>query len=196
MLELNLQYLSHLRWRIDSMEKSWCWERLKAGEGDNRGWDDWMASLTQWTWVWVNYGSWWWTWRPGTLRFMVLQRVGYDWVSELNWIYILDANSLICDLLMYFLSILVFLFILCLIKVKILNFDEVQFILFYPFGWCLIHFCYICIHKSIIVYFLLEVLLFLISYLGPWSNFDFFLIYGVQNGLSLFSYEFDFFPHI
>ena len=52
MLELNLQYLSHLRWRIDSMEKSWCWEKLKArGEGDNRGWDSWMASPTRWIWI-------------------------------------------------------------------------------------------------------------------------------------------------
>ena len=49
-----------------------CWERLRAwGEGDDRGWDDWMASLTRWTWVWVNSGSWWWTGRPGVLQFMV-----------------------------------------------------------------------------------------------------------------------------
>ena len=65
----------------------WCWERLKAGgEGDSRGWDDWMASLTQWTWVWVNSGSWWWTGRPGELRFMGSQRVGHDWAIELNWL--------------------------------------------------------------------------------------------------------------
>ena len=49
----------------------WCWERLKVGgEGDNRGWDGWMASPTRWTWVWVNSGSWWWTRRPGMLWFM------------------------------------------------------------------------------------------------------------------------------
>ena len=59
----------------------WCWE----GEGDNRGWDGWMASPTRWTWVWVNSGSWWWTGRPGMLRFMGLQRVGHDWATELNW---------------------------------------------------------------------------------------------------------------
>ena len=65
---------------------SWCWERLKAGgEGDNRGWDGWMASLTQWTWVSVDSGSWWWTGRPGVLWFMGLQRVGHAWVTELNW---------------------------------------------------------------------------------------------------------------
>ena len=64
----------------------WCWERLKAGgEGDDRGWDGWMASPTQWTWVWVNSGSWWWTGRPGVLQSMGSQRVGHDWVTELNW---------------------------------------------------------------------------------------------------------------
>ena len=56
-----------------------------GGEGDDRGWDGWMASLTRWTWVWVNSGSWWWTGRPGVLRFMGSQRVGHDWVTELNW---------------------------------------------------------------------------------------------------------------
>ena len=50
-----------------------------GGEGDDRGWDGWMASQTQWTWVWVNSGSWWWTERPGVLRFMESQRVGQDW---------------------------------------------------------------------------------------------------------------------
>ena len=64
------------------------WEGLGAGgEGDNRGWDGWMAWLTRWTWVWVNSGSWWWTGRPGVLRFMGLQRVGHDWETELNWIW-------------------------------------------------------------------------------------------------------------
>ena len=60
MLKLNLQYFSHLMWRADSLGNSWCWKRLRAGEeGDNRGWDGWMASLTQWTWVWVDSRSWW-----------------------------------------------------------------------------------------------------------------------------------------
>ena len=64
----------------------WCWEGLGAGrEGDDRGWDGWMASPTRWTWVWVNSGSWWWTGRPCVLWFMGLQRVGNDWVTELNW---------------------------------------------------------------------------------------------------------------
>ena len=66
--------------------KDWCWEGLGAGgEGDNRGWDGWMASLTRWTWVWVNSRSWWWTGRPGVLWFMGSQRVGHDWGTELNW---------------------------------------------------------------------------------------------------------------
>ena len=70
--------------------KSWligkCWEGLGArGEGDDRGWDGWMASLTQWTWVWVDSGSWWWTGRPGVLWFMGSQRVRHDWATELNW---------------------------------------------------------------------------------------------------------------
>ena len=67
-------------------KRPWCWEGLGAGgEGEDRGWDDWMASPTWWTWVWVNSGSWWWTGRPGVLRFMGLQRVGHDWATELNW---------------------------------------------------------------------------------------------------------------
>ena len=68
------------------LKRPWCWERLRAGgERDDRGWDGWMASLTQWTWVWVNSGSWWWTGRPGMLQFTGSQRVGHNWVTELNW---------------------------------------------------------------------------------------------------------------
>ena len=70
-------------------KRLWCWEGLGArGEGDDRGWDGWMASPTRWTWVWVNSGSWWWTGRPGVLRFMGSQRVGHDWATELNWCHI------------------------------------------------------------------------------------------------------------
>ena len=69
------------RWK-----RPWCWEELGAGgEGDDRGWDGWMASLTRWTWVWVNSGSWWWTGRPGVLQFMGSQRVGHNWATELNF---------------------------------------------------------------------------------------------------------------
>ena len=86
MLKLKLQYFGHLMWRVDSLEKLWCWEGLGAGgEGDYRGWDGWMASLTRWTRVWVNSRSWWWTGRPGVLQFMGSQRVWHDWVTELNW---------------------------------------------------------------------------------------------------------------
>ena len=77
-------------WRV-THAKSWLigkdswWEGLGAGgEGDNRGWDGWMASPTRCTWVWVNSRSWWWTGRPGVLRFMGSQRVGHDWATELE----------------------------------------------------------------------------------------------------------------
>ena len=64
-------------------KRPWCWERLKVGgEGDNWGWDGWMALPTQWTWVWVNSGSWWSTGKPGVLQSMGLKRVGHNW---LNW---------------------------------------------------------------------------------------------------------------
>ena len=67
-------------------KRPWCWERLKAGgEGDDRRWDGWMASLTQWTWVWVNSGHWWWTGKPGMLHSMGLQSIEHDWATELNW---------------------------------------------------------------------------------------------------------------
>ena len=67
-------------------KRSWCWERLKVGgEGDDRGWDGWMASPTWWTWVWINSGSWWWSGRPGVLQSMGSQSIRHDWVTELNW---------------------------------------------------------------------------------------------------------------
>ena len=67
-------------------KRPWCWERLRAGgKGDDRGWDGLMASLTQWTWVWVDSGSWWCTGRPGVLWFMRSPTVGHDWATELNW---------------------------------------------------------------------------------------------------------------
>ena len=87
MLKLKLQYFGHLMRRVDSLEKLWCWEGLRAGgEGDDRGWYGWMASRTRWKWAWVNSGRWWWTGRPGVLRFMGLQSHTRlrDW-TELNW---------------------------------------------------------------------------------------------------------------
>ena len=82
--------------------KDWCWEGLGAGgKGDDRGSDGWMALLTRWTWVWVTSGCWWWTGRPGVLRFMGSQRVGHDWATELNRMYsletLIDLPFKICD---------------------------------------------------------------------------------------------------
>ena len=67
-------------------KRPWCWERLKAGgEGDDKGWDGWMASPTQWTWVWVSSRNWWWTGKPGVLQSVGSQRVRHDWATQLNW---------------------------------------------------------------------------------------------------------------
>ena len=74
----------HLMWRTDSLEKTWCWERLKAGEGDDKGWDGWMALPTQWTWVRASSRSWWLTGKPGVLQSMGSQRVGHNWATELT----------------------------------------------------------------------------------------------------------------
>ena len=90
MPKLKLQYFGLLMQRTDS---PWCWERLKAGgEGDDRGWDGWMASLTWWTWVWAISGSWWSTGKPGVLQSMRLRRVRHNWVTELNWIDYLKSK--------------------------------------------------------------------------------------------------------
>ena len=84
-------------WQTDAKNRlirkdSWFWERLKTGgEGDNRGWDGWMASQTQWTWVWVNSGSWWWTGRPGLLQSVGLQRVRHT--ERLNWTTFLVTHA-------------------------------------------------------------------------------------------------------
>ena len=86
MLKLKRQYFDHLMQRTDWLEKALCWERLKVGgEGDDRGWDGWMASPTWWTWVWVSSGSWWWTGKPGILQSVGSHRVRLNWVTELNW---------------------------------------------------------------------------------------------------------------
>ena len=84
MLKLKLQYVATSREELTHWKSPWCWERLRAGEeGDNRGWDGWMASLTQWTWVWIDSGSWWWTGRPGMLQFMGSQsRTRLKWLSS------------------------------------------------------------------------------------------------------------------
>ena len=82
MLKLKFQYFGQLtHWK-----RPWCWDRLRAGGvTDDRGWDGWMASRTQWTWIWASSGSCCWTEKPGVLQSMSLQRVRNDWVTELNW---------------------------------------------------------------------------------------------------------------
>ena len=86
MLKLKFQYFGHLMQRADSLERPWCWERSKAGgEGDDRGWDGWMGSPIQWTWVWVKSGSWWWIGKPSVLPSMRSQKVRHDLVTKLNW---------------------------------------------------------------------------------------------------------------
>ena len=84
---------------LTHLKRPWCWERLKAGgERDDRGWDGWMASPTQWTWVWVNSKSWWWTGKPVVLESMESQRVGQDWATELKWTdwYCINFATLKC----------------------------------------------------------------------------------------------------
>ena len=86
MLKLKLQYFGHLMRRVDSLEKTLMLGGIGGrGEGDDRGWDGWMASPTQWTWVWVNSGSGWWTGRPGVLQSMGSKRVRHDWATDLIW---------------------------------------------------------------------------------------------------------------
>ena len=89
MLKLKFKTLATWCKELTHLKRSWCWERLRAGrEGEDRGWDGWMASLTWWTWVWASPRSWWWTGKPGVLQSMWLQRVGQDWVTELNWFHL------------------------------------------------------------------------------------------------------------
>ena len=85
MLKLKLWYSGHLMRRVDSGKDPDAGRDWGQKEKGKTGWDGWMASLTRWTWVWVNSGSWWWTGRPGVLRFMGSQRVGHHWATELNW---------------------------------------------------------------------------------------------------------------
>ena len=84
MLNLKLQYFGHVMGRTDSLKKTLMLRKID-GRSDNRGWNDWMTSPTQWTWIWVNSGSWWWTGKPGMPQSMGSQIVGHDWATELNW---------------------------------------------------------------------------------------------------------------
>ena len=86
-LKVKLQIFGRLMWRTDSLEKTLmgCWERLRSGkERDDRRWDGWMGSPTQWTWVWVSYGSWWWTGKPGMPQSTGSQRARHNWSTELT----------------------------------------------------------------------------------------------------------------
>ena len=85
---------------LNRLKKPSCWERLKDG-----GWGHWMASPTQWTWVWVNSGIWWWTGRPGVLWFMGSQRDGPEWVTELSWTEVFLTSSCREDLERDFVSL-------------------------------------------------------------------------------------------
>jgi len=86
MLKLKLQSFGHLMWRTDSLKKTLMLGKIEGRKKrGNRGWDGWMASPTQRTWVWASSGSWWWTGEPGVLQSMGSQRVGHDWATELNW---------------------------------------------------------------------------------------------------------------
>ena len=92
MLKLKLQHFGHFMGRFDSLGKTLMLGQIGGWRrGDDRGWDGWMASLTRWTWVWMNSGSWWWTGRPGVLRFMGSQRVRHDWATDLNWKHTLQS---------------------------------------------------------------------------------------------------------
>ena len=86
MLKLKLHYFGHLMWRTDSFEKTLMLGKIEGRRrrGQQRQ-DGWMVSPTPWTWVWVGSSSWWWTGKPGVLQSMGSQRVGHDWVIELNW---------------------------------------------------------------------------------------------------------------
>ena len=84
-LKLKFQYFGHLMWSLTHWERPWCWKRYKAEEeGDDRGWDGWMASPTRWIWIWVSSRSWWWTGKPGVLQSMGSQRVRHDWVTDIH----------------------------------------------------------------------------------------------------------------
>ena len=94
-----------------------------------------MASLTQWTWVWVDSGSWWWTGRPGVLRFMGLQRVGYDWATELNWSLKQFSISCIFSLFIYLFSYYGFHWLFYWIPLYLLSSSIIWFKLFVWFPW-------------------------------------------------------------
>ena len=95
MLKLKLQYFGYLMRRVDSLENTLMLGKIEGRRRRvERGWDGWIASSTRWTWVWVDSGSWWCTGRPGVLG---SQRVGHDWVTEMNWTDIRKQGDYILD---------------------------------------------------------------------------------------------------
>ena len=133
MLKLKLQYFGHLMRRIDLFEKTLMLGRLKEVEGDNRGWDGgWHHHRT---WVWASSRSWWWTWKPGVLQSMGLQRVRHDWATELNWSRDHYLNSWCC-----------------------------LRILFLPYGEILVHCCRVSGNPSATSFFISSVMLTLSNF--------------------------------
>ena len=99
MLKLKLQCFSHLMWKADSFEKTLMLGKIEGRRSRWwRGWDGWMASLTQWTWIWVNSSSCSWTGRPGVLQSMGSQRVGLNDWNELNWACFLNRDVFVSDM--------------------------------------------------------------------------------------------------
>ena len=128
MLKLKLQYSCK---KVTHWKRLWCCERLRAGgEGDDRGWDGWMASPTQWTRVWVESWTWWWTGRPGVLRFMGSQSVGHDWATELNWrtVDFMGRGRREFSEIMQMFWILLWIEVINVPKVIELNFKSVDFV--------------------------------------------------------------------
>ena len=79
---------------LTRQKRPWCWERLKAeADGDDRGWDGWMASPILWRWVWASSGRWWWMGKPGMLQSVGLQRVGHNWATEVmyKWYHVMSV---------------------------------------------------------------------------------------------------------
>ena len=136
MLKLKLQFFGHLMQRTDSFERPWCWERLKAGgEGGERRWDSWMASPTQWTWVWVNSGSWWWTGRADVLQSTGLQsrtRLS-DW-TEPNQVQSKNSTNVKNSLCIAGTIFLKFLFMICA------SMFIIKMSLYFSFLYCLLVF--------------------------------------------------------
>ena len=114
MLKLKLQYLATWCEELSHWKRPWCWGRLKVGgEGDDRGWDGWMASSTQWTWVWASSESWWWTGKPGVLQRITKSRTstksnkkGQTWLSDWTELGrpLMDSTILVAFNLVKFMS--------------------------------------------------------------------------------------------